>query len=214
MNTVTNLTKLADYIEQHVRQDQLNMRLFRSTGSLSEGRHVNFKAHNDCGTSGCALGWAPFVEGLEPVESEFNRANLNHGVPAYLEFMRYSARVFPDLHDEDEEAGEEAEEATEDWNEVFAGHLSSDKPEVIRRLRSKADQLEEQHRIERNRERIDQGAQAYEFFTRLEGADPDSPQDLVSDLLHFLYAEQQYTVESCEQVLWSAINNFKAEISE
>ena len=125
MNTVENLRKLADYIEQHVPQDKLDMSWYRRD---SIGIEVGFQDHHNCGTSGCALGWAPFVEGLGPVEEDFFKFS-NETVE--LKFHNYSDRVFPELRDCN-------------WNEVFGASLSSDKSEVIQRLRDKANELENQ----------------------------------------------------------------------
>ncbi len=120
MNTVENLRKLADYIEQHVPQDKLEMSWYRS--SEGEGE-VRFKSLEDCGTSGCALGWAPFVEGLELIPDE--RYLMLPGVY----WLRYSARIFPDLNNYT-------------WNLVFSSTLSSRKSEVVGRLRNMAHTLE------------------------------------------------------------------------
>ena len=134
MNTVNNLRKLADYIEQHVPQEKLNMRYFRSdkTGG------TEFKTPQDCGTSGCALGWAPFVEGLAPLEEEFD---YDHD----LAFQDYGRRVFPDLYEVDPWGPYPGIlDTTADWNDVFHGRLSSDKAQVIERLRNMANKLEKQ----------------------------------------------------------------------
>ncbi len=124
MNTVENLRKLANYIEQHVPQERLYMRSYRS--GPEGGGAVEFKSLNDCGTSGCALGWGPFVEGLEPVEGDY----YSHSNKV-LAWGSYSERVLPQLGF-----------FTEDWCEVFDPELSSEKSEVLKRLRSKANQLE------------------------------------------------------------------------
>ncbi len=127
MNTVTNLRKLADYIEQHVPQEKLNMGFFRLD---DEGYLIPFKSHTDCGTSGCALGWGPFVEGLEPQEQDFHNQPPFEEDPR-LDWVKYSDRLFPSLPF-----------FTFEWDEVFSEELSSDKIEVIARLRNKANDLE------------------------------------------------------------------------
>jgi len=48
---------------------------------------VNFKSLNDCGTIGCALGWSPFVPGLEAIEDDFHQ-------DGGLIFDLYLIRVF------------------------------------------------------------------------------------------------------------------------
>lgn len=116
MNTADNLIKLANYIEMNVPQEKLDMRYCRERA---------FKSLNDCGTSGCALGWAPFVEGLEPIEEDCNR------VSRCLNFWQYSQRVFPAL----------GNNMSSSWEEVFDSDLSSDKTQVVYRLRKKARQL-------------------------------------------------------------------------
>tara|TARA_Y100001963_G_scaffold17759_1_gene21947 strand:+ start:37209 stop:37661 length:453 start_codon:yes stop_codon:yes gene_type:complete len=64
-----NLLKLADYLENHVTQDQFNMEHFRSDHS---GYCEAFRSLENCGTVGCALGWAPFAsKDMEPVEDDF-----------------------------------------------------------------------------------------------------------------------------------------------
>ncbi len=116
MNTANNLIKLANYIEMNVPQEKLDMSSFRAKFFINK---------HDCGTSGCALGWAPFVEGLEPVESDFD------GPYVGLDFWQYSERVFPAL----------GSHMSADWEEVFDSDLSSDKTQVVYRLRKKARQL-------------------------------------------------------------------------
>jgi len=44
------------------------MEEFRSNYDRSE---IEFFSKNDCGTVGCALGWSPFVPGLETIGSDF-----------------------------------------------------------------------------------------------------------------------------------------------
>jgi len=79
-----NLVKLAKSILEKVTDDQFNMESFRSIGG---GDPCDFKSKNDCGTIGCALGWAPFVKGLEVVEGDFDCFGE-------LCFYVYSKRVF------------------------------------------------------------------------------------------------------------------------
>jgi hypothetical protein len=128
VNTADNLNKLADFIEKNVSQKQLDMSYCRLD---EEGNRVHFISQDDCGTSGCALGWAPFVLGLEPVDSDFVESEEWFQVPEsrrFLIFHVYGRRIFPDLTDRD-------------WYEVFHERLSSDKAEVIARLRDMAERL-------------------------------------------------------------------------
>ena len=59
-----NLLKLAEGIEG-IDQEFFNMRDFRSHGC----HYTPLRSVSDCGTVGCAMGWAPFIEGLE-IKSE------------------------------------------------------------------------------------------------------------------------------------------------
>jgi len=67
---VTNLKKLRNYLEKYVTQDKFDMGDFRSK-TLDVDTSCSFTTKNICGTIGCALGWAPFVKGLEPEPVEF-----------------------------------------------------------------------------------------------------------------------------------------------
>ena len=129
--TIHNLRKLADYIEAEVPQEKLDMRAFRKT---SDGDFAFFENHTKCGTSGCALGWAPFVEGLEPVEDDFSVNPLFSR--SALNWDEYSQRILPDplIDCRAEDDGH--------WSSVFSGHLSSYKADVVGRLRAKADEFE------------------------------------------------------------------------
>jgi len=81
-----NLVKLAKFILENIKDEQFNMSSFRLNKYYNS---VRFKSKEDCGTIGCALGWAPFVEGLEVVKSDYYK-----GEPMYLDFDLYSKRVF------------------------------------------------------------------------------------------------------------------------
>ena len=82
-----NLTKLADYLENVITDDQFDIENFRSD---SFNNIIEFKNINDCGTIGCALGWAPFVNGLEAFESDYIIILGNRT----LGFHNYSKRIF------------------------------------------------------------------------------------------------------------------------
>lgn len=62
-----NLLKLAGKLDT-IPEENFDMDWYRNVG---------FKSINDCGTVGCALGWAPFVDGLEPIESEYGLRDLD-----------------------------------------------------------------------------------------------------------------------------------------
>jgi len=83
-----NLVKLSKYILSEVSDEQFDMEFFRSSGEECD---VKFYSKEDCGTVGCALGWSPFVKGLEVVEDDFIEifAGFNR-----LVFYEYSERVF------------------------------------------------------------------------------------------------------------------------
>jgi hypothetical protein len=116
--TTRNLHILADYIEENVAQEFLEMTEFR----LDEfGEECSFFSVVNCGSSGCALGWGPFAKGLEPLDSEIDKCGLS--------FINYSYRIFPAL-------GRAYKNAL--WSVVFDANLSSEKSEVLRRLRDMA----------------------------------------------------------------------------
>jgi len=120
MNTSDNLEKLADYIERHVEQKNLDMRDFRR----GPGNYfATYHSKDCCGTSGCALGWAPFVSGLEPHKHDFLKEDG-------LYWEKYSERIFPDI-----------ETYSKDWLSIFDSGLSSNKSSVIKRLRDKANEI-------------------------------------------------------------------------
>lgn len=82
-----NLLKLANYLELNVTQKMFNMQSYREN---SEGDSVTFRSKTDCGTVGCALGYAPLVNGLEAIAEEFI-IGMNHS--NYLDFSDYCKRV-------------------------------------------------------------------------------------------------------------------------
>ena len=77
---IENLTKLADFLESEVKDDQFDISEYRRS---EFGDVRDFKCIGDCGTIGCALGWLPFV--IKPHLSDFN-SNMN------LDFNRFSQR--------------------------------------------------------------------------------------------------------------------------
>ena len=76
---LARLTKLAKYVDEEVKDEQFDMGVYRNK---------DFRSINDCGTTGCLLGWAPFVE--PPLESEFSEFDEYTG----LLFGEYCYRVF------------------------------------------------------------------------------------------------------------------------
>ena len=124
--TLRNLHKLADYIEQHVAQENLNMKNYRSDDS---GQDFTFWSKDECGTVGCALGYAPFA--IPEVDTlPFIRGALG------MNWASYSHDLFPAFR-----AYTEFDEDQHDSDDVFGGDLSSDKDEIVSRLRDKAHQI-------------------------------------------------------------------------
>jgi len=118
-----NLVKLAKYILSEVSDEQFNMKHFRS----DEGDSLKkFYSPNDCGTVGCALGWAPFVKGLEVVDSDIYKNGA-------LDFEIYSKRVF-------------GTERVSNWQFLFGGYWSNTDNRVIYFLEGGEDfEITEQH---------------------------------------------------------------------
>jgi len=67
MNT-GNLIKLSKFILKNIKDEQFSMKWFRSNHT---DNGVEFYTKEYCGTVGCALGWAPFVPGLEAIGSDW-----------------------------------------------------------------------------------------------------------------------------------------------
>jgi len=80
----SNLVKLAKFILSEVDDGKFDMETFRTNYDSSE---VEFYSKKDCGTIGCALGWAPFVPGLENLPEDGDEYKA-------LSFIKYSKRVF------------------------------------------------------------------------------------------------------------------------
>lgn len=105
-----NLKKLADWLEENVTENRFDMAHFRSNGS---GSYAEFISLLDCGTAGCALGWAPFVPGLGS-----KKRNKN--------FWNYGAEIF-DLDSESYE-----------WDYIFSSfwrHFDNSIEGAINRIR-------------------------------------------------------------------------------
>ena len=64
--------------------EAFDMELYRSNKDRTA---VNFKSKNNCGTVGCALGWCPFIPGLETKKEDYSYSD-------FLGFDDYCKRVF------------------------------------------------------------------------------------------------------------------------
>jgi len=64
-----NLVKLAKYILANISNEKFDMRWYRSSDIEP---NISFYSKENCGTVGCALGWAPFVPGLEAIGSDYS----------------------------------------------------------------------------------------------------------------------------------------------
>lgn len=82
-----NLLKLADGIEG-IPDEFFHMRNWRSDISsfLNSFALVSFRNIDDCGTAGCAVGWGPFIEGLEGLPEEQRKEFFEYGL--------YTERLF------------------------------------------------------------------------------------------------------------------------
>lgn len=90
---LANLTKLADFIENEVKDEQFDMSWYRQTFDKKRDRVVlcQFISKNDCGTVGCALGWGPWV--VPPIFEDFRSGELA--------WDRYCDNHFFDDHSDD-----------------------------------------------------------------------------------------------------------------
>lgn len=86
-----NLAMLADFLQKEVTDKQFNIKNFRMKNSKIL---TPFKSLNDCGSIGCALGWAPFV--IKPAESTYEvfYDYFDHTVTTKLSFESYSEEAF------------------------------------------------------------------------------------------------------------------------
>lgn len=143
MNTSKNLRLLADHIERNVDQSQIDMSIFKRHGN----KPVDWMLDDECGTVGCALGHAPCVEELKPIKSDF--VKYSEVSPTILVWNVYGARVFPGLYHvlriggEGQYNGFDKVTELDHWHDVFSEELSSNKAEVVARLRYKAIELDE-----------------------------------------------------------------------
>lgn len=86
-----NLNKLADFLEA-LPAEKFDMEYFRAERASTVSYSVEYESTHKCGTVGCAVGWAPFVEGLAPIEAEFE-VEFDWNNPT-LNFIAYSRRIF------------------------------------------------------------------------------------------------------------------------
>lgn len=86
-----NLTKLADFLEKELTDKQFNIRNYL-TDEGSECKIVIPKEY-ECGTIGCAIGWAPFALGNEGwdgksfcryAESNFGCSDSDEDIGTYM----------------------------------------------------------------------------------------------------------------------------------
>ena len=88
-----NLLKLADFLDT-LPPEKFDMQNYRAKVYRNKiFQPVSFKEVNDCGTVGCALGWGPFVKGLEPTIYDLFSSKFSNGL-LYLDFVIYGERVF------------------------------------------------------------------------------------------------------------------------
>lgn len=90
MVNIKNLLALADFLETKVRDDQFHLSNYRAN---QHGLAVAFRSLEDCGTVGCALGWAPFVNDEMSVKPRHFSTSLP-GLPAFVDWEKYSEEVF------------------------------------------------------------------------------------------------------------------------
>lgn len=86
------LLKVADFIEK-LPQEKFHMGKYRCNKNHNWLRNNSGSFQyefdrNNCGTVGCILGWCPFIEGLEPMLSDYEKMR---GFPFW---ERYSDRIF------------------------------------------------------------------------------------------------------------------------
>ena len=95
-----NLIKLADYILNNVSDKHFNMESYRSDAN---GVITAFISFGNCGTIGCALGWAPFAlteaeSGVRAVlRKEFSDTYITTRTISgsrYLDFVKVSLELF------------------------------------------------------------------------------------------------------------------------
>lgn len=73
--------------------DLLRMRNYRSVKGIEDGKFysTSYTEKESCGTFGCAIGWCPFIEGLEPEKFGFDAESIKRNG---LAFGIYSQEMF------------------------------------------------------------------------------------------------------------------------
>lgn len=64
-----------------------------------------------------------------------------------------------------------------------------------------------------NSDRAERGQQTLEFYESLPDTDPECPQDLIADLLHYLHT-CGHTLEDCKVLTNSGFKHFEEELDE
>ena len=73
---IENLTKLADFLESEVKDEQFDIYAYRK----KFGEDYPFFSKSDCGSVGCALGWLPFISSAEDVQVCSRSGEVDFGV--------------------------------------------------------------------------------------------------------------------------------------
>lgn len=100
--TRKNLIILRDFLRDHVTDAQFDMGQYRQ--DMPGGVSAEYYNAQHCGTVGCALGWAPFVDGLKPIPEDFSTVPASHRTAGgklpldSLNWRTYGCRVFGNLH--------------------------------------------------------------------------------------------------------------------
>lgn len=65
-----------------------------------------------------------------------------------------------------------------------------------------------------NENRAERGQTAWDYWSVIAGVDEDSPQDIISDLLHYFHEYQGLTLQETLSILTTAQMNFEDEVRE
>lgn len=92
---IENLTKLADFLENEVKDEQFDIYAYRK----KFGDDYPFFSKSDCGTVGCALGWLPFISSDKDVHicsfsGEVDFGELSKRVLGLYEFGPFGQYMF------------------------------------------------------------------------------------------------------------------------
>lgn len=120
---LNNLAKLADFLETQIEDSRFRISHFRQKSS---GRICNFVKKTDCGSVGCAVGWAPWVVKTYPKDFEADLVFPN----GTLDFNKYARRVFG-CSASDDSIGEYM------FGGIWSGHdIGRTRKATIKRIRS------------------------------------------------------------------------------